>query len=201
MNGSLDEIHRLGGGFDPENPSVITASGKRFHILHPAKDEICIEDIAYQLAGEPRFASACKPRYYVGEHCLVGSGRIAHKFSLEFLLHDSAEYIAKDFPSPWKLVIPEYKPLEHVILDAIFQALELPYTSKLSKEVKQQDEEMYAIEQYELMPFREDDNRISKEEHFQLTGQHTRYLECMSTDEIEIEFLARYYQLREELNV
>src|SRR5665213_18990 len=66
---------------------IMTVSGKALYPLNPRPEDICIEDIAFGLAGEYRFANQCRSRYTVAQHCVLGSSLCERPVALPFLFH------------------------------------------------------------------------------------------------------------------
>lgn len=84
---------------------IQTFTGKRFDLLEPTIDMICIEDIAHHLSIENRFAGATKFAYSVGYHSVLASNQAPKHLKLEALLHDAEEAYYKDLPYHWKILI------------------------------------------------------------------------------------------------
>ena len=91
-------------------------SGRLFDVFNPRPEDFTIEDIAYGLASEPRFAGQTLYTYSVADHSLMVSALCPDYFKLEGLLHDGTEGLGlKDIPGPIKHTpdfIP-YRELEH----------------------------------------------------------------------------------------
>lgn len=84
---------------------IQTFTGKRFDLLEPTLDMICIEDIAHHLSIENRFHGATKFAYSVGYHSVLGVRKIDDAFKLDFLFHDAHEAYYKDLSTDWKRLI------------------------------------------------------------------------------------------------
>ena len=116
---------------------------------------ICIEDIAYVLSGEWRFGGHCRPRFSVGQHCLNVVKLLrsrTHGQLLQGLMHDAAEYVMRDFPSPYKRTsgMSQYRQTENWLLEEIFGRFGIPYP--ICEHVKKADDIMSWIEASILMP-------------------------------------------------
>lgn len=81
---------------------IQTFTGKRFDLLNPTIDMICIEDIAHHLSIENRWHGATKFPISVGYHSVLVAEFVRPEIKLEALLHDAAEAYYKDFANPWK---------------------------------------------------------------------------------------------------
>lgn len=81
---------------------IQTFTGKRFDLLNPTIDMICIEDIAHHLSIENRWHGATRIPISVGYHSLLVAEQARPEMKLEALLHDAAEAYYKDFANPWK---------------------------------------------------------------------------------------------------
>lgn len=81
---------------------IQTFTGKRFDLLNPTIDMICIEDIAHHLSIENRWHGATRFPISVGYHSLLVAEQARPEIKLEALLHDAAEAYYKDFANPWK---------------------------------------------------------------------------------------------------
>jgi len=99
-------------------------SGNRFYFPHidgleidPTK--ISAEDIAYALSVQPRFGGHCHPVMSVAEHCWRVSYEVERENALLGLMHDDAEYLCIDLPTPIKALVPDYKTIERIVHEAI----------------------------------------------------------------------------------
>lgn len=104
---------------------VITYSGIEFDLLNPQPDMILIEDIAHHLSFLCRFNGATRHFYSVARHCLMAerfvTGQDSNKRRLMVLLHDAAEAYVGDMVTPLKQLLPEFKKIEQLIQQRIFQ--------------------------------------------------------------------------------
>ena len=187
--------------WDKQDDGIVTYSGGVCHPTHPLADEIRLADIAGQLSHICRFTGATRPFYSVAQHCVLVSKLLPFEYKLVGLLHDTAEAYLGDIAKPWKSQLINYKEIEDKLLDTIFTALKLPYTSDLPKIVKQADWMALAWEQYEFMPNTDywphmlsdgDRNRLAKQ-----YGQ----LNPMSSDSAKKVFLDTYHGLREAMGI
>lgn len=122
------------------DPFIITASGRRFHILRPRASEVCINDIAHSLSRQCRFTGHTAKHLSVAEHSLIVSKILPQDnqyLRLIGLLHDATEAYLGDVSSPLKQLLPDYKAIEAPVWDAIAERFLLP--RKLSREIKEAD--------------------------------------------------------------
>ena len=176
------------------NDFVGTYSGRHFHFLDPQVEDVCIDDIAYQLSRTNRWGGACRPSMNVADHSVRVSQMLlrgGHSLLVQMqgLLHDAAEAYLGDVPSPIKAHLPNYHALELLAESVIFEALGVKYP--LDPMVKVADVEAYRWEYRDLMagtdvaePF---GNRPT--------------LEPMSPAAAHLAFLCRYWDLREALDL
>lgn len=131
---------------------IQTHSGARVSILDPAPNDIKLEDIAWALAHQCRFAGHCKKFYSVAEHSMLVASYLPRELSLAGLLHDAAEAYIIDIPSPLKALIPGYKSFENRFESAILVALGLKLlTSDEKAAIKIADKIALATEAEVLM--------------------------------------------------
>jgi len=87
-----------------------TYTGKRFDVLNPKPEDVCIEDIARALSGICRFKGSTVRHYSVAEHSLYVCD-VVRKVTNDplilwyALMHDAAEAYIGDFPAPWKRLV------------------------------------------------------------------------------------------------
>ena len=89
--------------YDPDNPHILTFTGKKFYFFDIKPESICIEDVAHSLSNLCRYGGHSKVFYSVAEHsircCDKGSNPIARMWGL---LHDASEAYIGDICSPFK---------------------------------------------------------------------------------------------------
>lgn len=137
-----------------DGPWVQTRSGRAYPLLAPTTEDICIEDIAYSLAGLPRFNAHTKRSpagrlYTVGQHSVLASKIVAGEHAFEALMHDAAEAYVGDMTRPLRLCLPDFDLVEHITWLAIARKFGLP--QKLSAEVKHADLVMLVTEKRDLL--------------------------------------------------
>ncbi len=130
-------------------------------LVNPNPDDYCIEDIAWGLSWEMRFANHIPVFYSVAEHCvhaaeialaLFEMGPLARPLACRCLLHDAPEGVGwRDLPSPVKALIPEYKRYEKIHQRAIYERFGLAREDELlDTKVKAIDNHLYELEHSEL---------------------------------------------------
>lgn len=109
---------------------IQTFAGKKFDLLEPTGDMICIEDIAHHLSILTRWVGATKFPYSVAEHSLMVAKYCSEELKLEGLLHDAAEAYTNDFSYPFKKLM---RHLEQVEIDAVVNQIQelIEYKFKL----------------------------------------------------------------------
>lgn len=117
---------------------MTTASGRKVFVPHPLPGQITIEDIATHLGRVRRFVGA-SPRYFsVAQHSVIvgylaiavdrlqGGSESPGLLMRHALLHDAAEYLTNDVPSPIKALIgTEFRTLTQGIDRAIAHEFDL----------------------------------------------------------------------------
>lgn len=116
---------------------IQTHSGIRVPLLDPKPEHILIEDIAWALSMQCRYAGHCKQFYSVAEHSILVADIVPPSLKFEALLHDAAEAYILDLPSPLKALLRGYKAIEYQFEVAIREAFglgeELPLRKKSIK--------------------------------------------------------------------
>lgn len=82
-----------------------TFTKKKFFPLDPQLEDICIEDIAHQLAQNCRYGGACKNFYSVAQHSVMAAATYPvelRSLKLAALLHDASETYLGDVKGPIK---------------------------------------------------------------------------------------------------
>lgn len=168
----------------------VTFSGKRFRILDPREEDMCIEDVAHHLAYQCRYNGATEPFFSIAEHCVMGSYIIDPKYGYDFLMHDCAEAWCGDMIRPMKHET-DLQPIFTAIEDAIFAvaAVKFDVSDPVPLAVKELDVAMFKIEQRQLFPNHPNPEEFDQEFHKGFK------LPCWSMDRAEREFLARFRYL------
>lgn len=128
---------------------LLTYTGKKLDLVTPDPASIDLVDIAHGLANECRFAGQCRRYYSVAQHSLLASQIVSPERAMEALLHDATEAYLKDIPRPLKLLLPDYRAIEHN-LDAVIR-LRFGLPAMQSAEVKRADTILLATERRDLM--------------------------------------------------
>lgn len=145
------------------NAYMITASGRKVSLPQPMPNEIFIDDIATHLARMPRYAGASIRPMSVAQHsvaCAHLTVALARDAGLsdiptdelvrEALLHDAAEYLTNDIPSPIKLQFrKEWKRMQAPIESAIRKRFGLRATQPQC--VNLADKALLILESEEIM--------------------------------------------------
>lgn len=97
---------------------TVTASGRRFDLLHPEPGQVDIRDIAFHLATSSRFAGACPAApYFIAQHSVHVADSLAEPaWRIYGLMHDAHEYVAGDVTSPAENAIETLGPADHAII-------------------------------------------------------------------------------------
>lgn len=130
---------------------IETFTGKKFHLLDPRPEEICIEDIAHALSNQCRYTGHVKRFFSVAEHSYHVSLLSAHH-RLAGLMHDASEAYVCDLSRPVKQLTPvgpPYYEVEDRIMRVI--ATKFGFEWPLPKEVKVADNIMLLSEKDQLM--------------------------------------------------
>lgn len=180
--------------------SIITFTGRVISPLKPRPEQICIEDIAHALGNTCRFSGHTSRYISVAEHCIRVS-RVLRKLSPAMgmlgLLHDATEAYLTDIPRPYKHLLVGYKEYETALANCIFEALGMPFREPFGAEVKDADELLLAVEQYELMPDTKFWPRIlSKEEHSHYVKEYGS-LHCMGNMMATDVYMHEYLHLQD----
>jgi hypothetical protein len=133
---------------------IETATGRRFSLLDPKPDEICIEDVAHSLSMQCRFTGHIKGNeiYSVAQHSLYVSHICSAEDAAWGLLHDASEAYCSDLSRPLKHCTPLakiYKRIEGRIMAAICRRFGLPLEEPAS--VRFADCAMLLAEKEQLM--------------------------------------------------
>ena len=172
---------------------IRTFSGIHMSPADPRPEEICIEDIAHALSLMTRANGHFPVFYSVAQHSLdcaamaQAEGRSSREV-LACLLHDASEAYLSDITRPVKGCLPEYRRIEQVLQEMIYEKyLIAPPTERAREIVKRMDDTCLY---YEFEHF-------TGEELFDVAPQATvlpEYRECPMR-EVEKKFLALFEKL------
>lgn len=132
-----------------EKALVTTASGMALDLLNPNPADIRIEDIAHQLAQQPRFAGATEIFWSVAQHSLMVARSCPENERLWGLLHDAAEAFLSDLVAPIKRHLREYIVTEGIMMRAICSRFGLTWPEPAV--VKEIDREICELEKSALL--------------------------------------------------
>lgn len=142
-----------GGGPTPiavdksdEDCMQLLRSGVYLNLADPDYSRVHIRDIAAGLSRECRFAGQLFGYYPVAQHCVIGSQIAPDEVKYAFLMHDAAEAVIKDIPSPLKRMLPDYRKVEAMHEQRIFERWQVPMSDDVKREVKRIDTIMLAAE-------------------------------------------------------
>lgn len=146
----LDQLYEHG-------PWIQTWTGRVWPLLAPRPEDVVIGEIAYALAGLPRYTGHARRTerhghpYSVAQHSVLASYLVPPAHALVALLHDAAEAYVGDDSSPKKHCIPDLARLERISFLAIARRFGLPIEPQLSPDVKHADLVLLATEKRDLM--------------------------------------------------
>jgi uncharacterized protein len=164
-------------------------SGRPFWPLDPRTDEVDIDDIAWALSMQCRYAGHVKRFYSVAEHCVHVSLAVSSEYALWGLLHDASEAYLTDIVKPLKLSMPEYGVWEDRVMACVAErfGLSLP----MPQEIKQIDYRIIFTEKATLL------NRPWRE--WEAQGEPLAIsLPCWSPEQAHQEFVYRFLDLTRE---
>ena len=133
------------------SPTIVTHSGKYFNFLEPIPDMICIEDIAHALSHLCRFTGHTAQFYSVAQHSVLVSEILPPNLQLAGLLHDATEAYIGDVSRPLKMLLPQYREIEHRVWLAIAAKFDLPVD--LPKPIKDADNTLLLTEKRDLLAY------------------------------------------------
>jgi len=168
-------------------------TGRKFDLLNPSPEDVCIEDIAHALSMICRFNGHCNKFYSVAEHSLHVSYRAIRPWKLEGLLHDATEAYVGDMVKPLKCSEPmkAFREIEHDIRYAI--ATKFGLWLSVPPNVKYADLRMLATERDQLMGPEVEPWFEEEVEPFHFS------IPCYAPRKAEQGFLQRFRELTEEL--
>lgn len=137
-------------------PTIILGSGTYFDYENPEGSSITLEDVAYGLAFEGRFAGQCVSRktgrrvmYGSGQHSVLSSYVIEEKYALPALWHEAGEAPCGDMTGPLKSINPGYKAIEKRCEKAIKANFSIPEGDPLA--IKRVDVRLLTTERRDLI--------------------------------------------------
>lgn len=140
-------------------PTILMGSGVYFDFEDPDSTPISIEDVAYALAFEGRFAGQCVLRttgkrvfYCVAEHCVRMSRLVPPELAYDALMHEVGESPCGDMTGPLKKICPEYKVIEKRCEASLQRRFQVSMRDK--ETIKEYDILMLAWERRDLTPWK-----------------------------------------------
>lgn len=133
-------------------PEILLSNGRYYNFRHPDPAVVTIEVIAHSLSHMCRFSGHVSRFYSVAEHCWRCSFIGPVEEALERLMHDAAESLVVDMPTPLKRMagMDAYREADHTAERVIARRFGLTYPWPES--VKTADLVMLATEKRDLMP-------------------------------------------------
>ncbi len=134
-----------------------TATGGVIDLLNPDPNSIMLDDIAWALAHEGRWANQCRPWYSVAQHSIRVAARLCgragnKRLAAAGLLHDGLEFLLRDMGSPFKAVLSNYALYAVRLQDAIHRRFGLDPSDEGLRAIKFIDDSEMRIEALQLMP-------------------------------------------------
>lgn len=141
-------------------PTIILNSGGYFDFEHPERSSPTIEDVAWALAFEARWAGQCVQRstgmpvlYSVAQHCCHAAEQAPKYLKYNALMHELGEAFCGDLCGPPKQLCPDYKAMEKRIEKALAERFFVPDLStdvRAQQELKAIDKRLMATERRDL---------------------------------------------------
>ena len=137
---------------------IQTPNGGSFDLLVPRVEDICVENVAHQLAQINRFTGAARRPYNVAQHSCLVARLLPPRLRLPGLLHDAHESVTGDWSSPLKQAVRQLAPglLEQLIapIERVFEkAFGIDWlTPEDHALIKHADLVALATEKRDLMP-------------------------------------------------
>lgn len=131
---------------------IETCSGKKFYVINPTVEMVCIEDIAHALSNQCRWTGHVKRFYSVAEHSLWVSRLCKPEDAMWGLLHDASEAYLCDLSRPVKHgsdIGPIYRQIEAKLMAVICEKFGL--SVDMPKSVHEADNAMLFAEKRQLM--------------------------------------------------
>lgn len=167
---------------------IRTISGKRFDLVAPKPDSICIEDIGRALSHICRYTGHLRTMYSVAQHSVLVSQIVQPRLALEALLHDASEAYCNDISSPLKKLLPDYRAIEERIQSAINKRFQINTVHKY--EIKRADLILLQTEMRDLGDFSDDE----KPDAILYPPLEVRIIPLSSDDAMQL-FINRYIDI------
>lgn len=134
------------------SPWILTASGRRFNLDEPRPEDVDPLDLAHALGNLCRFGGHTRVHYSVAQHSLLVSDIVGRPFRLAGLLHDAGEAYVGDVVGMLARRLPEFRAVEHRILDAVATRFGVPRWQLDAPEVRHADSVALLTERASLLP-------------------------------------------------
>lgn len=137
---------------------ITTRSGRRIRMPNIHASQVHLGDIAHSLSNQCRFQGHTQTYYSVAEHSVLVADLAEAEGHDEMvvraaLLHDAHEAYLGDFPSPFKVAVPELRDFEAQVQTAVLEALGLPpITDDVWRIVRHFDLDALHLEAKEFFP-------------------------------------------------
>ena len=134
---------------------IQTISGKKFSLVDPQPEDVCIEDVVAALTHIARFGGHARQFYSVAQHSVHVSDILPEEHRFAGLLHDAPEAYYGDITRPLKGVLREIS--VEGLLDGLLNridrvvALALGFAWPLHPDVHEADGKLLASEARDLM--------------------------------------------------
>ncbi len=135
---------------------ITTYQKVHFTPLDPREEDILIEDIAHALSLMSRANGHFPAFHSVAQHCIecceeaLARG-LSQRIALACLLHDASEAYLADITRPVKQHLPQYRAIEHNLLNAIYQKYLKGITEEEEGIVKEIDDTLLYYEFFHFM--------------------------------------------------
>jgi len=134
---------------------IQTFSGRVVDFRNLDPNSIHMLDIAWHLSNLCRFTGAVKRFYSVAEHSVNVASIVPRNLKWVALLHDATEAYINDVSRPLKQLpaMSDYRDIERELWFVICHRYDLPfYSVGVPEAVHNADQEMFVVEQADLMP-------------------------------------------------
>jgi hypothetical protein len=106
---------------------MTTRRGHQVSFVNPTVDDIDIDDIAWSLSMQCRYAGHTTRFYSVAEHSCRVARAVLPENKLAALLHDATEAYVTDIPRGLKNLLPAFRRMEATFAEVIRQKFNLPF--------------------------------------------------------------------------
>lgn len=174
---------------------ICLQSGVLFDPLSPNPDLLTVEDVAYGLAGQFRFAG--HTRLTVAQHSVMASWEVEEPHAYDALWHDASEGLGLlDFSRPLKhhLMSDEYRAAESRLMGVLSHKFNFNWP--LPEAVKKIDDALCVMEARDLLGrIPREGDPILPDWNSQVPCNWSDGLFCWSPQWAQKEFLKRYREL------